>query len=425
MNEALQEIKSKEDIEVLSQAFQTFTQATEQLQSAYDNLQDQVNHLDLELAKKNAQLEENLREKEEVKNYLFNIMESLTNGVIVVDEENKITTFNRTAGIITGLDIESCLGKKISEVFAFDLFQTLTEKLRHCNERQLSVDRDIPRNGNGHIPVRVSASPVLDQKKRPIGTVLVVQDMTRLKSLEDEAQRNQRLRAMGEMAAGIAHEIRNPLGGIELFASLLNKDLKEDKEKQDLVEHIRAGVKNTDRIISSLLLFAKSPRPSRQKCAIHSLLNELLDSSPEIMVPGKIQIKQNLCGEDLKVNGDRELLQRVFLNLISNAIQAMPEGGVLGLHTSDEQSDNNGNGMERRKFTTITISDTGSGIAAEDIDKIFNPFFTTKNKGTGLGLAISHNIIKAHQGTIDVESGNGKTVFTVQLPAWDEEYDAQ
>ena len=80
--------------------------------------------------------------------------------------------------------------------------------------------------------------------------------------------------------------------------------------------------------------------------------------------------------------------------------------------------------MEHRKFTTITISDTGSGIAAEDIDKIFNPFFTTKNKGTGLGLAISHNIIKAHQGTIDVDSGNGKTVFTVKLPSWDEEYDA-
>ena len=211
MNEALHEIKSKEDIEVLSQAFQTFTQATEQLQSAYDNLQDQVNHLDLELAKKNAQLEENLREKEEVKNYLFNIMESLTNGVIVVDEENIITTFNRTAGIITGLDIESCLGKKISDVFAFDLFQTLTEKLRHCNDRQLSVDRDIPRNGNGHIPVRVSASPVLDQKKRPIGTVLVVQDMTRLKSLEDEAQRNQRLaRRLFDSSLDCSPDTRHP-----------------------------------------------------------------------------------------------------------------------------------------------------------------------------------------------------------------------
>ena len=281
---------------------------------------------------------------------------------------------------------------------------------------------------DGHIPVRVSASPVLDQQKKSIGTVLVVQDMTRLKSLEDEAQRNQRLRAMGEMAAGIAHEIRNPLGGIELFASLLKRDLKGDKEKQGLVEHIRAGVKNTDRIISTLLLFAKSPRPSRQKCTIHRLLNEILESSPEIKVPGKIKIQQNFSQEDLNVNGDHELLQRVFLNLISNAIQAMPEGGVLGLHTSDKPFNNDDGANEKigehRKFTTITISDTGSGITVDDIDKIFNPFYTTKTKGTGLGLAISHNIIKAHQGTIDVESGNGKTVFTVRLPAWDEEYDA-
>jgi PAS domain S-box-containing protein len=423
MNDPLLGNKSKEELEILSQAFQAFTQATEQLQTAYDNLQERVQELDLELARKNEALEKNLREKEEVKNYLHNIMESLTNGVIVVDQENRITTFNKTAGVITTLNPESCVGKKLNDIFNYDLFENLVSRLTQSPERTVSVDREIPGNGREKIPVRVSASPVLDHQQEQIGTVLVVQDMTRLKLLEDEAQRNQRLRAMGEMAAGIAHEIRNPLASMELFATLLKKDLGEDEEKQGLVEHIRAGVKNTDRIISTLLLFAKSPRPARQKCHITSLLSDLLDG--DLMIPSNIRVARHFDDNNLTVNGDSELLERVFLNLIHNGIQAMPNGGELSLtiKNGDSQVDPN---KEHRKFITVTITDTGTGIAREDMEKIFNPFFSKKNTGTGLGLSISHNIIKAHQGTIDAESREGeKTSFIVKIPAWDEEFDEE
>jgi len=427
MNESPQGKSPKEEIEILSQAFQAFNEATQQLQDSYDNLKERVKLLDLELAEKNQALEKNLKEKEEVKNYLNNILESLTTGVIVVDQNGEITTFNKTAGLITGLTPEACLGKPLAKLFVQDLFENMVSRLAKTGGVPLSVDREITIANGLTVHIRVSASPVWDNHGQQIGTVLIVQDMTQVRHLEREAQRNQRLRAMGEMAAGIAHEIRNPLGSIELFASLLKKDLVQDQEKCRLVEHICSGVKNMDRIISTLLLFAKSPRPSGQKCNINQLLEELLDgSSSDILISDNIKIIRKFGKKDMMVNGDDQLLKQVFINLIRNGIQAMPLGGELSLTTEkiSPASGKNNRSKDHRQFVTITVSDTGKGIDADDLGKIFNPFFSTKAKGTGLGLSISHNIIKAHQGTIDAESEKGKrTQFIVRLPCWDDEFD--
>jgi two-component system sensor histidine kinase FlrB len=202
--------------------------------------------------------------------------------------------------------------------------------------------------------------------------------------------------------------------------------VEADEEKFKLVEHIRSGVKNMDRIISTLLLYAKSPRPSQQKCDIHELLNTLLTSSSDIVTPGNIKILRNFEENDAWVNGDQELLKQVFGNLIRNAVQAMPQGGKLTLTTRKVNAPSNlsGENSDHRQFITITVTDTGAGIPPDHLVKIFHPFFSTKDKGTGLGLSISHNIIKAHQGTIDAESEKGKpTLFIVKLPSWDDEFD--
>lgn len=428
MNKSPQGKSPKEEIEILSHAFQAFNEATQQLQDSYDNLKERIKLLDLELAEKNQALEKNLKEKEEVKNYLHNILESLTTGVIVVDQNGHITTFNKTSGLITGLNPGNCLGKPLSELFEYDLFENLVARLTKTGGIPLSVDREITAGNGRTVHVRASASPVWDNHEQQIGTVLILQDMTQVRHLEREAQRNQRLRAMGEMAAGIAHEIRNPLGSIELFASILKRDLGPDEEKIKLVEHIRSGVKNMDRIISTLLLFAKSPRPSQQKCDINQLLSGLLKGSSDILIPDTVKIAQNFGKNEMWVNGDAQLLKQVFLNLIRNGIQAMPTGGELGLATekADAALKKSGKNQDHRHFITITVSDTGTGIDSEDLAQIFNPFFSTKNKGTGLGLSISHNIIKAHQGTIDAESEKGKrTRFIVKLPCWDDAFDEE
>jgi PAS domain S-box-containing protein len=420
--------KTSEDMEVLSQAFQAFNEATGKLQDSYDNLQERVKKLDLELAEKNAALEKNLREKEEVKNYLNYILESLTNGVIVVDRNARITTFNRTAGTLTGLAPADCLGQPIKDIFDNDIFDAAVSRVSNSAGAPLSLERELPGADGQKIHLRISASWVRDRNQKPVGTVIVLQDTTRLKFLEEEAQRNKRLQAMGEMAAGIAHEIRNPLASIELFASLLKKDLEDEPAKDQLVEHIRSGVKNMDRIISSFLLFAKSPRPSRQKCNIQQLLKNLLDHSTDFDIPDNIRIESKFHSEEFMVQGDDELLRRVFLNLIRNGIQAMPQGGVLEVKVepSSIESDLPDWHQDSRRFVTITVSDTGNGIHAEYMQKIFNPFFSTKDKGTGLGLSICHNIIKAHQGTIDVRSEeNEPTAFIVKIPCWDHEFDEE
>ena len=420
--------EDRKDIEALIKNMAAFNEVTEHLQRSYDELQVRIKKLDLELADKNKELEQNLIEKEEVKNYLNDILESLTNGVMVVDRSGRITTFNQTAGNLTGLKPQNCLGKTLKEVFPFDLFENLVSRLEKNHKETISRDEDITTPEKKIIHARVSASPVWDNHGGQIGTVLILQDRTDLRRLEEFAHRNQRLREMGEMAAGIAHEIRNPLGSIELFASLLKKDLEGDPEKAKLVQHIRAGVQNMDRIISTLLLFAKSAQPSRQQCDINLLLTELLDGLDDIRVPGNIKVVRDFGKEEMLANGDRELLRQVFPNLIRNAIQAMPGGGELRLQTEKALIPVSGSesGKEARKFIAVTVTDTGGGISADDLTKIFNPFFTTKDKGTGLGLAISHNIIKAHQGTIEAMSEEGKsTSFKVKIPCWDEDFDGK
>ena len=420
--------ENSKNIEALIKKMEAFNEVAEQLQRSYDELQVRIKKLDLELADKNKELEKNLVEKEEVKNYLNDILESLTNGVIVVDRLGRITTFNQTAGNLTGLKPQNCLGKTLKEVFPFDLFENLVSRLEKNRRETVSQDQDITTPDKKIIHARVSASPVWDNHGGQIGTVLILQDRTDLRRLEEFAHRNQRLREMGEMAAGIAHEIRNPLGSIELFASLLKKDLEGDPEKAELVQHIRAGVQNMDRIISTLLLFAKSSQPSRQQCDINLLLAELLDGLDDIRVPDNIMVVRDFGKEEMLANGDRELLRQVFPNLIRNAIQAMPDGGELRLQTEKAlipvSGSESGKDAGARKFITVTVTDTGGGICADDLSKIFNPFFTTKDKGTGLGLAISHNIIKAHQGTIEAVSEEGKsTSFRVKIPCWDEDFD--
>lgn len=423
MTESTEEEKRRKEIEILSRAFASFNEATLLLQNSYDNLQQRVKDLDLELAEKNKELEKNLKEKDEVKNYLNYILESLTTGVIVINEKGAITTFNKALGEITGEIPERCLGKMPRNVFDTDLIESMVERLAQSdNEATPVFDGEFVTWDKRKVNIRVSASPVRDNIGKQIGTVVVIQDTSNLRRLEEEVQRNQRLRAMGEMAAGIAHEIRNPLGSIELFASLLKADLKDDAEKRQLAERICAGVHNMDRIISNVLLFAKSPKPSRQKCDINQLLTELLELPSGLVVPDTIRVVREFGADEMVGNADSELLKQVFLNLIRNAIQAMPKGGELRLTT--KQSSTGAPNTENRKLMTIVVADTGIGMPTDHLSKIFNPFFTTKERGTGLGLAIAHNIVKAHQGTIDVDSVEGKgTSFTVTIPSWDEGFD--
>ncbi|CAI2719226.1 ATP-binding protein [Nitrospina watsonii] len=407
------------DLETLQAAFQAFTETTQHLQESYEKLQAHVRALDLELEKKNAELEQNLKEKEAVRSYLNNILQSLTTGVIVVDGDDRITTFNKTAERITGRQETECRDQTLSDVFDVDPFARLVERVRDAADTAPVFQESVLTTGGRDLRIRTAASPVLDGQGQRIGTMLLLEDITQLKRLEEEAERNDRLRAMGEMAAGIAHEIRNPLASIELFASVLKKDLAGDEENQDLAGHIINGVRNMDRTISSLLLFAKSPEPSRSRCDLNRLLEGLLADPAQLQIPDNVNVVCDFGAGTMTANADEHLLKQVFLNFLRNAVQAMPVGGTLTIKTGHSEAPS-ADSLHRHTLTT-TLADTGVGIAQHDQTHIFNPFFSTKETGTGLGLAIAHNIIKAHHGAIDVDSQPGiGTTFTIHLPGADE-----
>jgi len=246
--------------------------------------------------------------------------------------------------------------------------------------------------------------------------VLCLTDITRMQNLEKQANRTVRLAAMGEMAVRIAHEIRNPLGSIDLFSTMLKNDLKQYEDLRALVEHISSGVKSINNIVSNLLLFIRPDQHlDLQVLDVHEALKDSLFFAGHLFdARDSIEVITELSKETLFVSADLELLKQVFLNLILNAIQAMDSGDRLKISTH-KIIDQQGAG-----WAEIHLEDSGCGIATTDLPKIFDPFYTTRKKGTGLGLTIVHNIIKMHGGSIDISSREKEgTRCVVALPLWE------
>lgn len=228
--------------------------------------------------------------------------------------------------------------------------------------------------------------------------------------LREKAERNVRLAAAGEMAARMAHELRNPLGSIELFAGLLKKNLRDDPEKEQWAIHISSAVSAMDYALTNLLLFTGKPLPVFKNNDVTRIIEEARIFSLPLLIQNQIEVMVRLDKVTMPIRCDESLLKQVFLNLILNAVDAMQNGGTL---TIDGELCMIGS-QEMAKFR---ISDTGEGIPEELMSRIFDPFFTTKNKGTGLGLSIVYNAISAHQGMIEVVSSKEKgTTFTLVLP---------
>jgi signal transduction histidine kinase len=395
---------------LLQQSFKDFHLATERLQKAYASLEEKFESINKELKSKNLELQEALAEKEKISSYLQNILESLTTGVVVMDMDGKTTMINRCAEVFTEFSKEDAVGTDAQLLYenkisfgskgCFDFkpfYGGLGEKI----------------SLKGRI-LEIFGSPVKTETKEQIGRVIVLRDVTRLEKLKATVKRTEKLAAIGETAANLAHEIRNPLGSIELFASLLKKDAKE-KKNSDRASHIINAVRDMDNKISNLLLFAGSQKPPMKTINVNNALKEIIAFSEQIIKKGNIFLTVSYEDVDPMIFGNAEMLKQIFLNLMLNAMQAMPKGGNLYIKTRTlggrYEGGAHGSNLE------IRFMDTGCSIPAENIKKIFDPFFTTKGKGAGLGLAIVHNIVDIHGGSIDVENNKGGgTVFNLTFP---------
>ncbi len=235
-------------------------------------------------------------------------------------------------------------------------------------------------------------------------------------TLREQAERNHRLAAVGEMSAKMAHELRNPLGSIELFASLLQKEVAkhtQNPEKIAWAKHLLSAVKGMDYSISNLLFFTRKPKAIIKPVDLSLIICELMDFVEHLFQQHQIEVFQKIDPELTEIFCDGDLIKQVLLNLILNAIDAMPQGGALKItayrtHDTTEE-------------IFIAVSDTGAGIPEAVLPKIFDPFFSTKTTGAGLGLAIAQNAVSAHEGVICVKNRKDRGVtFTIRLPKHEE-----
>jgi len=360
---------------------------------------DTFHELVSQLKEKEKELEV-LRKKAEdraiaIEGYNENILQSVPSGVISFDEEMKITKVNQAAERILEVKSELIAGRHHSEVLKKPVTDFLSD--RKVIERG-EITYTTP--SGKRIWLGLTLSPLKDQKGSTIGQILVFTDLTHLKAIESQMELRDKLVSLGEISAGIAHELRNPMGVIAGYTKLLSK--KADAVLQPPVEAISKEIAVMDRIISDFLSFAKPAELSVSDTDLKAVIKSCVTS----VTAERNDITLDLSAEGWpSIKGDEVLLRQAFINLVQNAVEAMPQGGTLTIRAGAAQ-----------KFLDISMSDTGHGISEDVRNKIFLPFFTTKEKGTGLGLAIVHKIVISHGGSISVESSDKGTTFRIRLP---------
>ncbi len=401
--------------DALQQAFVDFQLRAEKLDVAYNTMRSDFQKVNLELDKKNAQLAESLKKQEEVQIHLTSILESMNNGVIGIDIMGTITHFNRAASEITGFSPDEVIGKPYQDVFLPGAAEsTNLLDVLHSGKVHPRDEKALWRRDGFPVPVWFQTAILKDPAERVLGAVEIFSDISRIKALEEQMQHTKTMAALGEMAATVAHEIRNPLGAMGMWAALLERDLGPEDERKKLVNRILEGLSRLNRIVSNLLVYSRPVKARFRPMPLRQVLGETLDFV-EIEAERQghpIRINRNLGGhESCNVLADPEKIQQVIMNLCLNAIQAMPEGGELSISIDRIKK-------QSADFISFCITDTGIGIPEENIDKIFDPFFTTKANGTGLGLAIVKKIVESHSGFITVSSvlDTGTTV-NVYLPS--------
>jgi two-component system, NtrC family, sensor kinase len=362
------------------------------------------------LALENAYLYDQARDRalelEQLKDYSENIIESLTVGVAVMDQEGKIIGWNRVMEETFSQKKENVQGKKLLQVIGNKNYSALFPSDTQKGFRLLSeITLDLPQ-GKKKI-FDIAKTPLLDNKMNPYGTIIVFDDTTEKISLQQQLLTSEKLASLGLLSAGVAHEINTPLTGISSYVQMLQKKLNHTTHTQ-ILKKIEDQADRVGKIVKNLLNLARDPsKTSQQKIDLKQSLLSIISLIDYKLKNMNIDLELELK-EVEPILAQEERLQQVFINIILNALDAMPNGGKLEISL-----------FQKNGYNAVKIKDTGIGIKSQHIANIFDPFFTTKGfgKGTGLGLSISYAIIKEHEGHIDVESQvDHGTTFTIFIP---------
>lgn len=333
------------------------------------------------------------------------LVSSLPVGLIATDDHMQVQVVNQVAGQLLEISEQDVLGYPVASVLPEGLYQKAIED--ESGERLLTQFEytELGREGQKRV-FDVYCQKIVGDDNEKYGRIFMLQDLTDRKNLEADLHRNERFAALGKVAAGVAHELRNPLSSIKGLALLTRKKLNGDQQGHINVDMMVKEIERLDRSIRELLDFARPENLQLEEVPLESLANDAVEIFSTDFASGDIKVSFKGNCENL-VRIDTDKIKQVFLNIFLNAIQAMKGGGYLNIDIKREE-----------QKVVCTIEDSGGGIPEDVLKKVFDPYFTTKNEGTGLGLAISAKIIEEHEGSLAIESKEGKgTRVTIKLPA--------
>ena len=375
--------------QVLAEAFVAFNEMSEQLAASYRELEGRVAQLTDELATARQQHSKESNARERVANRLETLLNALPGGVIVLDSQGVVQECNPAAAALLG---EPLLGARWNEVI----------------QRAFS-----PRRDDGHEVslvdgrrVSISTCPLGSEP----GQILLITDVTEMRRLQDRFSQHQRLATMGEMAASLAHQVRTPLSSALLYTSNLKRPQLAEAERSRFTEKLLQQLRHLEHLVNDMLLYARDGKMGEEEFNVEDLLNDIECTLDTQIRTTNTAFRHVDDSEGMKLHGNRQMLASALCNIVTNALQAMGDDGDLTVNAAAV----NGDAIE------IRISDTGPGIARDQREKVFTPFYTTRSEGTGLGLAVVAAIVRAHSGQVRVEQPKPNTTGTtvvVQLPA--------
>jgi PAS domain S-box-containing protein len=358
-----------------------------------------------------ASLEQKVTQYERLKDFNENIVESINVGVMAVDLYNRIDSWNSQMEVMYALPRRQALGKPLNEVLPREFVEEFGRVRQSPGVHNLYKFRLPVPTGETRI-LNIAIAPLVSRRFNVVGRLIIMDDITERVDLENQLSQADKLSSIGLLAAGVAHEVNTPLAVISSYAQMLAKQVQGDERKSAALEKITRQTFRASEIVNNLLNFSRTSGSEFSEVDINRVIGDTLSLLEHQFKTAHIRVEDDLAGHLPTIQGNAGRLQQVFLNLFLNAKDAMPDGGTLRVTTS------NGEGVH------VVVSDTGSGIAQEHINRIYDPFFTTKStgqngqkRGTGLGLSVTYGIIQEHAGKIHVESSPDQgTTFYLDFP---------
>ncbi|MDD3731673.1 MAG: ATP-binding protein [candidate division Zixibacteria bacterium] len=421
-----------DDVSRFTESYASFNRIINNLQRQYIKLKEEFTAQNDKLVETNRKLMEVTGLNLAATEFLNSILNSIAIGVIAVDGDGRITHFNPAASMMLGIAAVEPLGKLYRDVIPpGNLVEANASRAVETGRELNAVEKEIILPDNTRLCVSVSTAILRDRDGRPNGAVEVFHDLTKMKKMEQEIARLNTLAALGEMAATIAHEVRNPLAAIGGFAALLKRDMETDDPRQKMVSKIIRGVENLNHTVTSLLNYTRYEEINREAVDYGSFIRQTVEQykfdNPVSARNNKLIIHTPLTSvtPNLVVVLDPMLYRQMLYNIFTNAIEACNGAGEIKVtyrklqrHVASKlYAERVVLGPDETIMETI-ISDNGPGISEDVLERIFTPFFTTKEGGSGLGLAMAWKVIKAHSGEIMADNKTPRGArFTLLLPA--------